>query len=42
MEYCATIWDPHHQGDIKKLEMVQHRGAHFVLTGLGLTTEMRV
>ena len=23
MEYCAAIWDPHHQVDIKKLEMVK-------------------
>ena len=31
MDYCATIWDPYHQGDIKRLEMVQSRDAHFVL-----------
>ena len=31
MEYCATIWDPHHQGDIKRLEMIQCRAARFVL-----------
>ena len=23
LEYCASIWDPHHQSDIQKLEMVQ-------------------
>ena len=30
VEYCSSIWDPHTQKDIKKLEMVQHRGARFV------------
>ena len=30
LEYCASIWDPHHQSDIQKLEMVQHRAARFV------------
>ena len=30
LEYCASIWDPHHQSDIQKLEMVQHRAACFV------------
>ena len=24
LEYCADIWDPHHQSDIKKLQTVQH------------------
>ena len=31
LEYCATIWDPHNQYDIKHLEMVQRRTARFVL-----------
>ena len=31
MDYCATIWDPYHQGDIKRLEMVQRQAACFVL-----------
>ena len=31
LEYCSTIWDPHHQKYISKLEMVQHRAARFVL-----------
>ena len=30
IEYCSSVWDPHHQKDIKKLEMVQHRAARFV------------
>ena len=30
LEYCSSIWDPHHQKDIKKLESVQHRAARFV------------
>ena len=31
IEYCSAIWDPYHQTDIKKIEMVQHRAVHFVL-----------
>ena len=31
IEYCCAIWDPHHQNDISKLEMIQHRAARFVL-----------
>jgi len=31
LEYCCAIWDPHHQIDITKLEMIQHRAARFVL-----------
>ena len=30
VEYCSSIWDPYTQKDIKKIEMVQHRGARFV------------
>ncbi len=29
-EYCATIWDPHHQKYIDQLEAVQRRAARFV------------
>ena len=31
LEYCAPIWDPHHQTNINKLESVQCRAARFVL-----------
>ena len=31
IEYCCVIWEPHHQNDISKLEMIQYRAAHFVL-----------
>ena len=31
LEYCAPIWDLHHQTDINKLESVQRRAARFVL-----------
>ena len=31
IEYCSAIWDPYHQTDIKKIEMIQHRAARFVL-----------
>ncbi len=30
-EYSSVVWDPYHQQDIHKLEMVQRRGARFVL-----------
>ena len=29
-EYCATIWDPHHQKYIDQVEAVQRRAARFV------------
>ena len=28
LEYAAPVWDPHHQEDILKIEMVQRRAAH--------------
>jgi len=31
IEYCSALWDPYHQSDISKLEMIQHRSARFVL-----------
>jgi len=31
LDYASSVWDPYHQGNINKLEMIQHRGAHFVL-----------
>ena len=31
LEYCASIWDQHHQGHILKLEMVQPWAARFIL-----------
>ena len=31
IEYCSSIWDPHQQSLIHKLEMIQHRAARFVL-----------
>ena len=31
LEYCSTIWDPHHQCSIHQIEMLQHRAARFVL-----------
>ena len=30
LEYCSSIWDPHQQKYIKKIEMVQRRAARFV------------
>ena len=31
IEYCSSIWDPHQQTLIHKLEMIQHCVARFVL-----------
>jgi len=31
IEYCSAIWDPYHHASVHKLEMIQHRAAHFVL-----------
>ena len=31
LDYVSSVWDPYHQGNINKLEMIQHRGACFVL-----------
>ena len=31
IEYCSAVWDPCHQGDVLKLEMIQHHAAHFIL-----------
>jgi len=30
LEYCSSIWDPHQQKDVVKIEMVQRRAARFV------------
>ena len=30
LDYASSVWDPYHQGDVSKLEMVQHRAARFV------------
>jgi hypothetical protein len=30
LEYAAVVWDPYHQGDIQKLERIQHRAARFI------------
>ena len=30
LEYCSTIWDPHHHKYIDKLQKVQRRAARFV------------
>ena len=32
LEYAATIWDPYHQNDINKIEIIQNRAASFVLS----------
>ena len=31
LEYCASVWDPHTQNAIQKIEMVQRRAARYVL-----------
>jgi len=29
IEYCSTVWNPHHKYQIDKVEMVQRRAARF-------------
>ena len=31
VEYASTVWDPYTKGNIRKIEMVQRRAAHFTL-----------
>ena len=31
LDYASSIWDPYHQNQINKLEMIQHRADRFVL-----------
>jgi len=31
LDYASSIWDPYHQNQINKLEMIQHRAARFVM-----------
>ena len=31
LNYCATIWDPHHHNAINQIKMIQHHAARFVL-----------
>ena len=31
LDYASSIWDPYHQNQINKLEMIQHRAVHYVL-----------
>ena len=35
VEYCSTVWNPHTQDQIKKIEAVQRRGARFVCSRYG-------
>ena len=30
LDYCSSVWDPHTQSLIKKLEAIQNRAARFV------------
>ena len=30
IQYCSAIWDPYYQNAIHKVEMIQHRAAHFI------------
>ena len=36
IEYCSAIWDPYHQTDIKKIEMVQHHAVRLYWTNRGI------
>ena len=32
LEYCCSVWDPHHKNQNYQLEIIQRRAARFVLT----------
>ena len=32
LDYASSVWDPYHQNQINKLEMIQHRAACYVCT----------
>ena len=36
LNYCGSIWDPSVQGEIRKLEMIQNRGARWVRGARGV------
>ena len=42
LEYCSSIWDPHQQKDISRLEMTQRRAARFVTNTPYRRTEQQV
>ena len=38
LEYASSVWDPHAEADIYKLEMVQHRYARYTCNNFGRTS----
>ena len=40
MEYACTVWDPHTQNNITKLEMVQRRYARFIFNNFQRTSSV--
>ena len=41
LEYCATVWSPHHKVQINKVEMVQRRAARFTTNRYRNTSSVR-
>jgi hypothetical protein len=37
VEYASPVWDPYHQTEIDRIEMVQRRAARYVLKKFALT-----
>jgi len=37
IEYWSALWDPYHQSDVSKLEVIQHCSARFILMALRFT-----
>ena len=31
LEYCSTVWNPHHREQVNKIEMVQRRAARYTM-----------
>ena len=42
LEYCASVWDPHTQCAVQRLEMVQRRAARFVMRRYHNTSNVSV
>ena len=40
LEYSGVVWDPHNAQDVDKLEMAQHRYAHYTSRDYGRTSSV--
>ena len=40
LEYCSSVWNPHHKKQVEKLEMVQRRAARYTTSRFGYTSSV--